>query len=65
MGTPGEIVGAMREKAWEEGKTLDEYMQWVAYNIWRFIGKRLIIKGETQEERCRDFLRKLSDLGIA
>lgn len=64
MGIPGEIVGAMREKAWEKGTTVDEYMQWVAHNIWRFSGKRIIIKGKTQEERCWDFLRKLSDLGI-
>jgi len=40
-------------------------MQWVVHNIWRFSGKSIIIKGQTQEERCRDFLKQLSDLGTA
>lgn len=64
-GTPGEIVAAMRERAWEEGKTLEGYMGWVAKNLWRFAGKSLAIKGETEEERCRNFLKQLSVLGIA
>lgn len=64
-GAPGEIVGAMREKAWEQGKTVEEYMQRVAKRIWRFGGESLIIKEDTEEERCRDFIRQLSGLGIA
>jgi len=63
-GTPGEIVAAMRERAWEEGKTLEGYMGWVAKNLWRFAGKSLALKGETEEEQCRDFLKQLSVLGI-
>jgi len=64
-GTPGEIVTAMREKAWDEGKTLEEYIERVASRVWRFTGKRVSIKGETTDELFRDFLEQLADLGIA
>ncbi len=64
-GTPEAIVRAMREKTWEEGETLEEYMQRVARRVQRFGGEELVIKGATEEERCRDFLRQLANLGIA
>lgn len=65
MGTSEEIVKAMREKAWKASLALDEYMLWVANNIWRYSRKKISIEGQTEEERCMDFIKKLSDLGIA
>jgi len=64
-GEPGEIVAAMWEKSWDEGKTLEEYIERVASRVWRFAGKRVSIKGDTTDERFRDFLEQLADLGIA
>lgn len=62
--TAEEVVENMRGSTWYPGKNLDEYMQMVAERVWKFGGKSLIIQGDTQEERCRDFINGLERLDL-
>jgi len=63
-GSPVEIVTELKERAWFEGD-IDEYMVWVARNVWRLTGKGMKIKRKdegTVEERCVNFLRELGKI---
>lgn len=63
-GTPGEILAQMKDVAWSDAKTLDEWITEVAQRVWRFQGIGINPGSGTAEERAEKLLRGLLAHGL-
>lgn len=63
-GTPTEILAQMKDVAWSNARTLDEWMTEVAQRVWKFHGIGIDLGSGTTEERVEKLLRGLLAHGL-